>query len=119
MLRLIADENVPRGVILALRDDGLDLVWMSEIGPGTPDEGVLTLSVEQGRILLTFDKDFGDLTFRLGRRAAPGVILLRPRLRTRESLVMFARAVLAQDHDWAGHFAVAEEGRLRLVPLPG
>ena len=68
--------------------------------------------------MLTFDKDFGELAFRLGQVATPGVILLRPRLRSPSYLVRFTRAVLSKGHTWEGHFAVAEEGRLRLVPLP-
>lgn len=69
-------------------------------------------------MLVTFDKDFGELAFRLGATAAAGVILLRPRLRALDYLIRFARAVLSQGHTWEGHFAVAEEGRLRIVPLP-
>ena len=68
--------------------------------------------------MLTFDEDFGELAFRLGQQTTPGVILLRPRLRSPDYLVRFTRTVLAQGHNWQGHFAVAEEGRLRLVPLP-
>jgi hypothetical protein len=75
-------------------------------------------TLAEDRVLLTFDKDFGELAFRLGLAATPGVILFRPRLRSPDYLVRFARAVLAQGHAWKGHFAVAEEDRLRLVPLP-
>ncbi len=92
----------------ALNEDGHDVTLM---------RGVVAAFVE-GRIVLTFDKDFGELAFRLGQRATPGVILLRPRLRSPDYLVRFTRAVLAQGHTWQGHFAVAEEGRLRLIPLP-
>ncbi len=91
---------------------------MLHVGPGSPDDQVLALAFAEGRIVLTFDKDFGELAFRLGQRATPGVILLRPRLQSPDHLVRFTRAVLAQAHSWEGHFAVAEEGRLRLVPLP-
>lgn len=119
MAKLLANENVASTVVAALRDDGHDVTWIREVGPGSTDEAVLALALAEDRVLLTFDKDFGELAFRLGRAATPGVILLRPRLRSPDYLVRFARAVFAQGHDWAGHFAVAEEGRLRLVPLPG
>lgn len=118
MARMLADENVPGDVVTALRTDGHDVAWMRDVGPGSPDDRVLALALAEGRIVLTFDKDFGELAFRLGQRATPGVILLRPRLRSPGHLVRFTQAVLAQDHAWEGHFAVAEEGRLRLVPLP-
>lgn len=117
-MKLLANENVASAVITALRADGRDVVWIQEVGRGSTDEAVLALAFAEDRVLLTFDKDFGELAFRLGRPAAPGVILLRPRLRSPDYLVRFAQAVLAQSHIWEGHFTVAEEGRLRIVPLP-
>jgi predicted nuclease of predicted toxin-antitoxin system len=103
---------------MALRGDGHDVAWIREVNPGSIDEDVLALALAETRVLLTFDNDFGELAFRRGLLATPGVILLRPRLRSPDYLVRFARAVLAQGHTWEGHFAVAEEGRLRIVPLP-
>ncbi len=118
MARMLANENVPAVVVTALKADGHDVTWMRDIGPGSLDPQVLALALSEGQIVLTFDKDFGELAFRLGHEATPGVILLRPRLRSPEHLVRFTRSVLAQGHAWEGHFAVAEEGRLRIVPLP-
>ena len=118
MLKLLANENVPAEVVMALRADGHDVAGIQEAGSGSADEIVLALAVAESRVLLTFDKDFGELAFRLGRPATVGVILLRPRLRSPEYLIRFARAVIAQGRAWEGHFAVAVEGRLRLVPLP-
>ena len=117
-MKLLANENVASLVVDALRADGHDLVWIKEVGPGSTDDVVLALALAENRVLLTFDKDFGKLAFRLGRLATPGVILLRPRLRSPEYLVRFAQAVIAQGHIWEGHFTVAEEGRVRIVPLP-
>ena len=69
-------------------------------------------------MLITFDKDFGELVFRHGRSGSPGVILLRPRLRSPEVVSAFIVTVLSQPIDWPGHFTVAREGSLRVVPLP-
>src|SRR4051794_31864161 len=110
MVHLLANENVPADVVTALRSDGHDVIWMRDAGPGSPDDIVLSLALAEGRILLTFDKDFGELAFRQGQAATPDVILLRPRLRSPDDLVRLIRAVLAQGHAWEGHFAVAEEG---------
>jgi predicted nuclease of predicted toxin-antitoxin system len=117
MARVLANENIP-GDVVALRADRHDVVWMQESGPGSSDEVVLASALAEGRVLLTFDKDFGELAFRRGLSATPGVILLRPRIRTLAYSIRFARAVLNQGLAWEGHFAVAEEGRVRLVPLP-
>src|SRR4051794_20584206 len=118
MVRMLANENVPGDVVTALRADGHDVTSMRDAGPGSSDDRVLALAYAEGRVVLTFDKDFGELAFRLGQQATPGVILLRPRLRSPDHLVRFTRAVLAQGQAWENHFAVAEEGRLRLIPLP-
>jgi predicted nuclease of predicted toxin-antitoxin system len=95
------------------------MTWMSELSPGAGDDEVLTMSVAERRILVTFDKDFGEMVFRRGRKATCGVILLRPRLQSPDSLCRFTVAALGQTLAWAGHFSVAHEGRLRMIPLPG
>lgn len=118
MARILADENVPWNVVTALKADGHDVTSMRTVAPGSSDVQVLALALAEGRIVLTFDKDFGELAFRLGQQATSGVILLRPRLRSPSYLVQFTQTVLAQNYIWEGHFAVAEEGRLRLTPLP-
>jgi len=58
------------------------------------------------------------MAFHRGTAATCGIILLRPRLRSPSYLVQFALAVLGQSVDWEGNFSVAQEGKLRVVPLP-
>ena len=77
MTKLLANENVAADVVSALRADGHDGVWIKEVGRGSTNEVVLAMALAENRVLLTFDKDFGELAFRLGRPATPGVILLR------------------------------------------
>src|SRR3990172_3631440 len=118
MAKFLADENMPAHAIEAARNAGHDLAWIKEISPGADDEDVLGISLANGRVLLTFDRDFGEMVFREGRRSSRGVILLRPRLSSPETVTQFVLTVLAQSIDWEGHFAVAQEGKLRVVPLP-
>ena len=105
-------------MVHALRADGHDVGWILEVSPGATDEVVLELALIENQVLLTFDNHFGELAFRLGRLAILGIILLRPGLKSPDYFLRFARAVLAQGHSWEGQFTVAEEGRLRIVPLP-
>jgi predicted nuclease of predicted toxin-antitoxin system len=65
-MSFLADENFPRPAIEALRKAGFDVAWISEGQSGATDEQVLGRSVVEGRTLLTFDKDFGELAFRWG-----------------------------------------------------
>ena len=118
MVRFLANENVPGDAVVAARDAGIDLAWIGELAPGAADETVLQRAQGDGRVLITFDKDFGELAFRKGQAATKGVILLRPRLKSPEFLVAFLLNVLQQDIDWEGHFAVATEGQVRVVALP-
>lgn len=76
MARLIADENIQSFLVGALRKDGHDVLYIAEYADGITDEEVLSIASDQQRLLLTEDKDFGELVFRL-KRGLPGVILLR------------------------------------------
>src|SRR5687768_1151256 len=78
MARFLANENVPREAVQAAREAGFDVTWMVELQPGAADETVLALAQREGRVLITLDKDFGELVFRHGRSGSHGVILLRP-----------------------------------------
>ena len=74
---LLANENFPRFAVDALRAAGHDVLWVRTEYPGATDEQVIQAAQTEERILLTFDKDFGELAFRSGLRADCGVILFR------------------------------------------
>lgn len=116
--KFLANENVPGEVVEAVRQAGHDVAWIGELSPGVDDGAVLAAALADGRVLVTFDKDFGDMAFRQGKTATRGVLLLRPRLRSPSYLAEFLLAVLGQAITWEGSFSVAQEGKLRVVPLP-
>jgi predicted nuclease of predicted toxin-antitoxin system len=116
--RLLADENVPGAVVAALRQQGHDVAWVLEDAPGSPDPGVLERAQDDGRVLVTFDKDFGELAFRRGLAASVGVVLFRITLASPDHAVRSAVAAFASRADWAGQFAVVEDDRIRLRALP-
>ena len=114
MVRFLANENVSRMAIKAARSAGLDVAWVCELSPGATDNQVLAMALAEDRVLVAFDKDFGEMAFRQGLKATCGVVLLRPRLHSPK----FVLTVLSQPTEWIGHFCVATEGRLRTIPLP-
>lgn len=63
-MRILTDENVPRSVLNWLRATGHDVTSASELGIGAPDTRWLTFAQAEQRLILTADKDFGDLVFR-------------------------------------------------------
>ncbi|MFN8012136.1 MAG: DUF5615 family PIN-like protein [Holophagaceae bacterium] len=117
-MRLLADENLPRPVIARLRQEGLDVLWIQEALPGASDVDVLGLAAEEGRILLTFDKDFGALAFRGSLPAQSSVVLLRFALSSMEAAASKILGALRSQETWKGVFVVVEESRIRVVPLP-
>ena len=64
------------GLVEALRREGHDVTYILEMRPGATDTEVLQQARRDERILLTVDKDFGELVYRL-RRPVPGLVLLR------------------------------------------
>jgi predicted nuclease of predicted toxin-antitoxin system len=75
-VKIVADENVDKQIVERLRLDGHNVVFVAELDPGIDDETVLGLSRQANAVLLTADKDFGDLIFRR-RLLHAGVLLIR------------------------------------------
>lgn len=73
---ILADENIARAVVERLREDGIDVAWIAEAAPAAVDFDVLRIAFREGRVLLTDDKDFGELVIREGRPHR-GVVLAR------------------------------------------
>lgn len=114
----LADENFPGDAVHALRDLGYDVDWIRTAAPGISDEAVLRRAMDQQRVLLTLDKDFGALAFRAGLPASCGIILLRVEPQTPEYVVDVVTEALRHYADWAGHSAVIDGSRVRIRPLP-
>ncbi len=75
-MKLFADENTPRAIVVRLRGLGHDVLYASEVGPGAADRDWLARAEAEERVILTSDKDFGDLIFR-DRLTSHGVVLSR------------------------------------------
>ncbi|MXY80058.1 MAG: hypothetical protein F4Y94_10335 [Chloroflexi bacterium] len=116
-MRFLADENLARSAVDALRSLGHDVAWVRSDSPGVSDEQILERAAAESRVLVTADKDFGELAFRRAAPAHGGVILVR--VRGSEDVRATALAAAAQTRDdWAGQFAVVENDRIRITPLP-
>ncbi len=73
-MRFLGDENFPLPGVRRLRAAGIDIASVSEDSPGVGDSDVRLRAVREGRVLLTFDRDCGELIYRLGRRSPVGVV---------------------------------------------
>jgi len=117
-MRFLANENVPGPVVMALRERGHDVFWIKESMPGAEDAIVLARAQSEHRILVTLDKDFGELAFRSRLPAQSGVILIRLDWRDPDADDQLIITALLSRDDWAGNFAVIERDRIRIRPLP-
>lgn len=117
-MRLLAHENFPHDAVDALRKNGHDVAWIREDARGSIDEQVLARAQEEGRILVTFDKDFGELAFHAKLPARIGIILFRIIPRSPQHIAKVAVQALESRTDWEGHFSVIEDQRIRMTPLP-
>jgi predicted nuclease of predicted toxin-antitoxin system len=116
-LRILADENVPGEAVDALRRLGHDVVWTRIHAPGSPDEAVLAQAQAEGRIVVTFDKDFGELAFRRRLPSSSGIILFRFTAQSPAHTVALIVAAVQSQSDWSGYFSVVEIDRIRMTPL--
>ena len=76
-MRFLANENFPFDAVEALRQQGHDVAWIRTESPGISDPEVLSRAQAENRILLIFDKDFGELAFGTKLPATSGIILFR------------------------------------------
>ena len=117
-MRILADENFAGDAVIALRERGHDVAWVRSDAPGSSDPQVIARAQVEERVLITFDKGFGELTFRVGLPASSGVVLFRISASSPAYVARVAVAALESRTDWAGHFAVVEDDRIRMTPLP-
>ena len=117
-MRILADENIPMGMIAALRDKGHEVVAIGEVRPQSSDEVVLQMAVADGLVLLSFDADFGRMIFAEGYRAPPGIIYLRSP--PPSSLVAIERVlrVARTDAPSIDGYFVSIDRKARYHPLP-
>lgn len=117
-MRLLADENIDAPIVHWLRSQGHDVAWIAEQRAGATDQFILDEARKENRMFLTRDRDFGELVFRLGQKAA-GIGLIRLPGRTVEvRLSLFQTAWPEIELKLQGNFIVASVGRTRVRPLP-
>ncbi len=112
-----ADEGVDRQIVERLRLDGHVVRYVAEMEPGISDDVVLDLANARGDVLVTVDKDFGELVYRQ-RRLSCGVLLVRlPGLSTSRRASIVASAVNEHGNELPGAFAVLTPGAIRIRRL--
>jgi predicted nuclease of predicted toxin-antitoxin system len=118
-MRFLVDEGCDFILVKALRAGGHDVLAVSEITPRAEDSDVIELALREKRILLTEDKDFGQLVYAHGRETF-GVILLRFPNSARERISRdVCNLVKKQGENLTGCFVTVQPGRIRISRIHG
>jgi len=111
---LVANEGVDRPVVERLRQDDHDVVYVAELSPSITDEEILQLANVRSAVLLTADKDFGELVFRQGL-VRSGVLLLRlAGLVNATKAEIVAEVCRTRAAELIGAFSVISPGQVRI-----
>jgi predicted nuclease of predicted toxin-antitoxin system len=117
-MNLLADESIDAPIVARLQAEGHHVEYVAEMAPGISDEAVLGLASSGGAVLMTADKDFGELVFRL-RRAPGGVVLVRlAGLSASLKADLLADALRTHGHKMMKAFSVITAGMVRIRPGP-
>jgi predicted nuclease of predicted toxin-antitoxin system len=116
-MRWLLDERVDFALVEWLRQAGHDVAYVPDLSPQASDIEVMHLAATDARLLLTEDKDFGDLVFRHAL-PVPGVLLLRiDASRHEQKPARLAAATDLFGDRLLGQYTVIEDARFRARPL--
>lgn len=114
-MRFLTDENCDFAIVRALRDAGHDVTTIKDTAPGASDETVIRMTLDEDRILVTEDRDFGRLVFASGMDSL-GVLYLRFPASARQTMVdTVADLVKREDSRLDRCFVVVQPSRTRIT----
>lgn len=114
-MNLLADEGVDGPVVERLRQDGYAVLYVAEMEPGISDEEILRKANEQVSLLITADKDFGEMVFRQNLLSAGGVVLIRlAGLSPEGKAAAVSRVFRDRGTELSQAFSVISPGRVRI-----
>lgn len=115
-MKLLANENIPLKVVEELKKEGFNIVRIDEIQKGMVDEEVVRYAFTHNRILLTFDKDFGEIVFNSKERSK-GVILLRFQPQSPDIIIRRVLSLLRSSIELENKFVVIEIEKIRVKEI--
>jgi predicted nuclease of predicted toxin-antitoxin system len=113
-MTIVADESVDFGIILLLRQKGISVISVAEENFGIKDEEVLAIAANNQCLLITEDKDFGELTYRL-KLEHKGILLIRlGELSRMERIELAAQLIEKHFSDLYNNFSVLDKRGIRI-----
>ncbi len=116
----LADENIPLYVVKQLRKEGCKIISVAEEFAGSSDEKILELSSGNKWVIITFDKDFGELIYKQKSSKPYGIILLRVIPKSPEYILQLLKWLLLQGNiSFEGNFVVMNKDKVRTIKMSG
>lgn len=113
-MKILADESVDKDIVIRLRDDGHAVEYVAEMSPGIMDEEVLLLAGDDSTLLVTADKDFGELIFRQGH-VKRGIVLYRlAGLSSQDKAEIISSVITEHGDELLQAFSVITEKAIRI-----
>jgi len=115
LLKFLVDESTGIEVSKKLKQMGFDSISVIEIMKGAEDTAIINRAIQENRIILTNDKDFGWLA---AIYKPPGLILLRIKKETIEAKIEIIRNIINRHQNSIyGNMIIATEKKIRIRPL--
>jgi len=113
-MKILADENIESEIVTALRQTGHIVSDIKETDPGVEDPNVLSLAIDLDAVLVTNDKDFGELIYR-EKLVSKGVILLRlGKLEVAEKIDLLLGVLREHEAELMETFTVVTQAGIRM-----
>ena len=116
--KLLANENFPAPAIKKLRGAGIDVVAVAETMPAASDASVLAFARSEGRWIVTFDRDYGELVFKENLPPPPAILYLRQEPYPPEHAADIVLAMLSEPLQADGFLVVLSERSVRRKRFP-
>ena len=110
-MRFLVDECTGKRLAKLLEKESHDVLFVGDVMPSASDDEVIRRAEKENRILITDDRDFGELVFRLGK-PTKGVILLRTGVNPEKRLKALVK--LFRNYEIAEKFVVLKEDSVRI-----
>ena len=116
-IKFLADVNVEKAVVEYLLEKKYDTKWIPDFNCAMPDEDLLHLANIENRIIITNDKDFGELIY-LQKKISTGIILFRVKEQRVEDKVNLIKYLLENfTEKIMNHFIVITDEKIRIISL--
>jgi predicted nuclease of predicted toxin-antitoxin system len=116
-IKFLADVNVEKPIVDLLMNRGLDVKWIPDFDCRMQDADLIKLLNLEERILITNDKDFGELTF-LQKMVSHGIILIRvPGQQVQEKVRLMEKLLTVHRDKIVAHFIVIKKAKIRFIPM--